>query len=280
MWLDCIPCILRVALSAIRNSTNDHETEKKLFYETLRIIKTKPLNVTSPEVIRDILVKIKEYTGCSDPFKEIKANLNREALRLYSEAKKEIKNSPDPLYLATKKAIAANTSDVMITLRLGENGDLPQLNFLEFKEKVEKANLLVYLGDNAGEIVFDKILIEEILRSYDTEIVFVVRSHPALNDATFDDAIAVGMNEIVEVIDNGINEPLPGTLVNKVSKKLKNLLESADVIVSKGGGNFETLINEDLNICFLLVAKCHPLANFFNTPHNSLVLRCWTKHDC
>ncbi len=274
MWLDCIPCILRVALSAIRYSTSDHEIEKKLFYEALRIVETKPLNTTSPELIRDILVKIEEYTGCSDPFEDVKANLNREALRLYPKAKEEIKNSPNPLYLATKKAIAANKGDVMITPKLGENGDLSQSDFLKFKEKLENTNFLVYLGDNAGEIVFDKILIEEILRLYDTEIVFVVRRHPALNDATFDDAILTGMNETVEVIDNGINEPLPGTLVNKVSKKLKNLFEKADLIISKGGGNLETLTNEDLNICFMLVAKCHPLANFFNTPYNSLVLRC------
>jgi|Deesub1362A_J573_1020465.scaffolds.fasta_scaffold17853_1 hypothetical protein len=276
MWLDCIPCILRVALSAIRNSTSDHETERKLFYEALRIIKAKPLNVTSPEVIRDILVKIEEYTGCSDPFEEIKVNLNREGLRLYPQAKEEVQNSPNPLYLATKKAIAANKGDVMTTPKLVENedpGDLPQPDFLKFKEKLEKADLLVYLGDNAGEIVFDKILVEEILRSYDTEIVFVVRSQPALNDATLDDASLVGMDRIVEVIDNGINEPLPGTLVDKVSKRLKNLLERADVIISKGGGNFETLANEDLSICFMLVAKCHPLANFFNIPYNSLVLR-------
>jgi hypothetical protein len=274
MWLDCIPCILRVALSAIRYSTSDHEIEKKLFYETLRIVETKPLDVTSPELIRDILVKIEEYTGCSDPFEEVKVNLNREALRLYPKAKEEIKNSQNPLYLATKKAIAANKGDVMITPRLGENGDLPRSDFLKFKKKLEKANLLVYLGDNAGEIVFDKILVEEILRLYDTEIVFVVRSRPALNDATLDDAILVGMDKIVEVIDNGINEPLPGTLVDRVSKKLKNLLDRADLIIAKGGGNFETLADEDLSVCFMLVAKCHPLANFFNIPYDSLVLRC------
>ena len=273
MWLDCIPCILRVALYAIRQSTTNPETERLLFTEAIKITTTKPLSTTPPEVISDILIKINDLTGCNDPFRDVRERLNRDAMRLYLPLKKQISGS---LYLATKMAIAANSSDVMTKpeLIIHKNKEIPKINFLKFKEEIKDANLILYLGDNAGEIVFDRLLIEEILRQKDTNIIYVVRGHPSLNDVTIEDAINVGINKIVEVIENGIKLPLPGTQIGRVSKKLLKLFEEADLVISKGGGNFETLMDEDIKnkTFFMLISKCKPLSDFFGTDLDSLIL--------
>ena len=126
---------------------------------------------------------------------------------------------------------------------------------------------LVYFGDNAGEIVFDKLLIETIKELHSPEIVFVVRSVPTLNDATFSEARSIGMDNIARVIENGIDGPLPGTVLGRCSNEVNDLIRHSDLIISKGGGNFDTLDEERKNlqkkISFLLLSKCEPYYRHF-----------------
>ncbi len=118
---------------------------------------------------------------------------------------------------------------------------LPQDAFMAFKHKLAMSKNVLYFGDNAGEIVLDKLFIEILQEKYEPDIVYVVRGIPALNDATLIDAMLVGMDRLVTVMENGIEGPLPGTRLSRCSREINDLYQKADLIISKGGGNFDTL---------------------------------------
>jgi uncharacterized protein with ATP-grasp and redox domains len=200
-----------------------------------------------------------------------------------------VNKDSDPLYTAAKLAILGNSLDFMVadtaltienTIKDRINAPLSNESYTIFKQQLQASHRLIYFGDNAGEIVFDKLFIETIKNLYQPEIVFVVRSVPTLNDATLAEARSVGMDKIVKVIENGIDGPLPGTVLNRCSHELNETLLRSDLIISKGGGNFDTLDEERRHlkkkISFLLLSKCDPhfknfgvdlyqpiLANFF-----------------
>ncbi|MGD9321226.1 MAG: ARMT1-like domain-containing protein, partial [Desulfobacteraceae bacterium] len=121
---------------------------------------------------------------------------------------------------------------------------LPEETFKEFVGKLNSAKRLLYIGDNAGEIVFDKLLVETIREGQDIEVFFVVKSVPVLNDATLKEAQYVGVDKVATVIENGIDSPLPGTILKRCSREVRELVEGADLIISKGGANFDTLDEE------------------------------------
>ena len=125
------------------------------------------------------------------------------------------------------------------------------------------------MGDNSGEVVFDRVLIETIKNYYNTDIIFIARKDPALNDVTKKEAEAVGLDKVIKVIDNGIDGPLPGTIIDRCSEEVKDLFHKADFIISKGGGNYDTLDEEDTiksKTAFILLSKCYPYINIFNVP--------------
>ena len=187
-----------------------------------------------------------------------------------------INKAEDPLYVAVKLAIIGNSidfmtpqaaSDLETTLKQRLETSLSENKFAAFKRQLAQSKLVLYLGDNAGEIVFDKILIETIREHYDPKIVFVVRNVPTLNDATLKEARSVGMEHTAKVIANGIDGPLPSTQLKRCSAEVRELAGRADLIISKGGGNFDCLHEElkDLpNITFMLISKCHPYNNYFS----------------
>jgi hypothetical protein len=145
----------------------------------------------------------------------------------------------------------------------------------ELKKKISKVKKIVYLGDNCGEIVFDKLLIETLHHIYHTEIIFITRTLPILNDALFKDALFVGMNEVATVMENGILDPLHGTFLGRASKEVRYLINDSNLVISKGLGNYDTL-SEDENlrgkISFLLRGKCYPSCATHNVHFGSLIL--------
>lgn len=124
-------------------------------------------------------------------------------------------------------------------------------------------------GDNAGEIVFDKLLIETIKKLHHTDITFVVRSISTLNDATLKEAKSGGLDKIATVVENGIDGHVPGTLLKRSSSKVNDLVRQSGLIISTEGGNFDTLDEQskhlEKNISFMLLSKCYPYCNHFNT---------------
>lgn len=276
---DCILCNHKAALSAIRRLTSDEAMVKSLFSEILEIPALRGMDweVTSPEVFEAACMKITAAFGDGDPFKSMKQRQNQKGLDIWPWLMSLVDESDDPLYTAANLASIGNSLDLMWSegsvdvepwIREGLNRPVPRRNFLALKRKLENSSLLVYLGDNSGEIVFDKLFIDIIKRETDIEVVFVVRSSPTLNDVTIEEAKQVGMHESARVVPNGIDGPMPGTMVARCSDEVRQLLEDADLIISKGGGNFDSLDQEELiedKICFMLLSKCVPYRERFST---------------
>lgn len=284
---DCIACILKMSTSAIRILTSDEKTVKELLREILEIPSLRGIhwNITSPEVIELVMEKIVDAIGDPNPFYSLKIHQNKRMMELYPYFKKLLNEASDPLYLAMRLAILGNAIDLMIydtSLEIEtaieetlKDIHIPVEKFLEFKEKLDESELVLYFGDNAGEMILDKLLIETMKEwrrengeRSDLEIVFVVRSLPTLNDVTLTEAKMVGMDKITPVLENGIDGPLPGTITARCSREVQDLLRRADLIISKGGGNFDTLDEEkhlDRNTTFLLLSKCAPYCIYFDT---------------
>jgi len=271
----------------MRILTSDEKIIKELLCEILGIPYLQGLhwNITSPEVIEPVMERIMEAMDNSDPFYSLKIQQNKRIMELYPHLKNSLKEASDPLYLATKLAILGNALDLMIPDTLAESeraiqerleeARIPMERFLQFKKKLYESELVLYFGDNSGEVVIDKLLIETIKEETDLEIVFVVRSCPTLNDATLKEAKMIGMDEVTPVLENGIGGPLPGTITSRCSSEIRHLLQCADLIISKGGGNFDTLEEEkhlNRNTTFLMLSKCIPYYNYFHTELHQPIL--------
>jgi len=275
-----------MSTSAIRKLTSDEKIVKELLCQILEIPSLRGLywDVTSPEVIELVMEKIMDAMDDPDPFYSLKAQQNERMMELEPHLKGLLNEAPDPIYLAVKLAILGNAIDLMIPgtsvevqtafqERLEETR-VPVERFLQFKEKLYESELVLYFGDNSGEVVVDKLLIGTIKEEKDLEIIFVVRSIPALNDATLNEAKMVGMDKVASVLENGIDGPLPGTITSRCSSEVRDLLQRADLIISKGGGNSDTLEEEkdSYNITFLLLSKCIPYYNYFQTELHQPIL--------
>jgi len=278
---DCISCILAMSISLIRKLPLDEKQIKELYTKILTFPELRGLkwDVTSPEVIEGVMKKITDTLGDPDPYRAEKTALNTTLMERYDFFKEIVESDPDPLYTAVKLAIFGNaidfmvpggTADVETVVRKQLETHLPHEDFSIFKEKLEAVKTVLYLGDNAGEIVMDRLLIETILKRCDLELTYVVRSVPTLNDATMNEAVEVGMDKVTRVIENGIDGPLPGTILHRCSDEVKELFDRADLIVSKGGGNYDSLGEETEyldKITFMLLSKCYPYNRNFGKEH-------------
>ena len=277
---DCIPCILRMTITCLRKLPLDEAAVKALYTDILEIPALHGLNwdTTSVEVIENIWQKIVKRVNTPDPFSAEKANQNQKIMDLYPYLEKMVNAAADPLFMSVKLSILGNSMDLMVADKsvtfensISEKVKMPlsNENYSQFKQQLKASRHLLIFGDNAGEIVFDKLLIETIKKLHHPEITFVVRSMPTLNDATLKEAKSVGLDRIATVVENGIDGPVPGTLLNRCSSKIKDLVRQSDLIISKGGGNFDTLDEQRKhlakNISFLLLSKCYPYCNHFNT---------------
>jgi hypothetical protein len=274
-YLDCIPCFFKQALRAARIANIDDFKTKKLLDEIGLLINKMPLGSTPPEFGRIIYGKIRELTGNPDPYKNLKQKNIKETLRLYPNIKEKIYKSVDPLMTAVKAAIAGNVIDIAINpdcdIEKELNKTLKQQfainDYEQFKYNIQKADKILYIGDNAGESVFDRILIEEIKKP----TFYVVREIPVINDVTYQDAIDSGLNKVSTILSSGTDAP--GLVLNTCSNEFLKIYENADFIISKGQGNYEALSDEKKNIFFLLKAKCPVIARDLKIGVGDIVLK-------
>jgi len=286
IWPDCFPCITKMFMEVARISLNDKQAIRAF---TGAIEKQAPQNphdfkVTSPEVIRDLWVILREMSGIEDPLKEVKKRQNDTALSLHPSVKESVLESNDPLTSAIKFSISGNAIDIMTIgtdqpveeiIQKLQSFSLDAVNTEQFRERLSKAKKIIFFGDNCGEIVFDKILIEIIQEHFGSNVTFVTRTLPVLNDATLKDALYAGMDAVTHTIENGIRQPLAGTIIEKLPQELKTLIYGSDLVISKGGGNYDTLTEEaglDGKISFLLQAKCRPYVTIYKVPLGSPII--------
>ncbi len=276
--LDCIPCFVRQALEAVRQAEADETTQKMVLLRVCRWVSDMDMDMSPPLMGQRIHRLVRELTGNTDPYAECKSKFNHAVLELLPELRQEIASSPDPLSTAVRLAIAGNAIDMGAYSGLDNNNLRPILTramaspvvgVLEsLRKAIRHANTILYLADNAGEIVLDRLLIEQLRPE---RVTVVVRGQPVLNDATLVDVTAAGLNDMVEVIDNGSDAP--GTLLSYGAADMRQRLAHADVVLAKGQGNYETLSDETRpNLFFLLMAKCPVIAGHIGCERNSLIV--------
>jgi hypothetical protein len=274
-YLECIPCFVNQAFKTANIATNDQDKVKAVLDSVGDMIKSIPMENTPPETGNHIYQKIREITSNHDPYKEIKKAHIQEAKSLYPKLKNLIKESSDPLLTAIRIAIAGNVIDMGVDKDFNIINDIQKIlkqdfaifDYEAFKDQFNKAKSVLYIGDNAGESVFDCLLIEEMNKP----TVFVVRDIPVLNDCIIDDAIDSGLGEVSEIISSG--STAPATILNLCNDDFLNRFNSADFIISKGQGNYEGLSKVDQKVFFLLKAKCKVIANDLNVKEDAIVLK-------
>ncbi|MBW1745863.1 MAG: DUF89 family protein [Deltaproteobacteria bacterium] len=275
-YFECIPCLLRQTFEAARLTTDDKAIHEQVIRKVLRAASEMNLQESPPFMAQRIHRLIRQMTGDNDPYHDIKDRFNHFALELYPELKKRVERSRTPLDTAIRLAIAGNIIDSGVNHHINETlvhnsiehaltaplaGDPEQ-----FRKAVSKANDILYLADNAGEIVFDRLLIEQMPSE---KITLVVKGSPVINDACLADAQTTGIADLVEVIDNGSDAP--GTILDECSEEFKRRFENADLIIAKGQGNYETLSDVKKDIFFMLKAKCPVIAHHIGCEVGSLV---------
>jgi uncharacterized protein with ATP-grasp and redox domains len=274
-YLDCLPCFMSQALRTARIATDDEKQVKKVLDEVGMMLRDIPLESTPPESGRLIYHKIAEITGNPDPYREIKSESTKKALSLYPSLKSRVEKSSDKLLAAIRVAIAGNVIDLGahwdfdLEQEIEEvfNRDFAICDYGAFKECLRSANEILYIGDNAGECVFDRILIEELKKP----VTYVVRDVPIINDATYEDAIQAGINKIATILSSGTDAP--GTVLETCSVEFKEAYNNSRFIISKGQGNYEALSGERRPIFFLLKTKCHVIANNIGVDEGDIVLK-------
>ncbi len=263
--LDCIPCLLRQSLDAARLVSTDPSLHEHVIRDALSWAGEMDLNQSPPAMAQRIHRRLREITGVDDPYRETKDWQNRVAMELIPALRAEVESASDPLLMAARLAIAGNVIDMGVDGNLTEadvRGALDQALtepfFGEedrFRQAIAQAQSILYLTDNAGEIALDRLLVEQLLPE---RVTLVVRGSPVLNDATLIDAQTVGLDKIVEVIDNGSDAP--GTILGDCNQEFRHRFANADLIIAKGQGNFETLSDEPGNLFFLFKVKCPVIA--------------------
>ena len=278
-YLDCIPCFLRQALEAARAATDDENIHRRVLDSVAEMIPQLSLGVTPPEIAQQTYRLVHQITGNNDPYKDAKTKANQTALALYPRLKEAVVASDDSLLTACKLAIAGNSIDLAppsspihldSVVESALNMPLAIDNYHEFRESIDNSECILYLGDNAGEIVFDRVLIEELRRMKALEITFVVRERPIINDATRHDALSIGLDRVAAIVSSGSDAP--ATILSQCSSEMLALYHSADTIVAKGQGNYESLSGERGNIFFMLRAKCPVVARPLNVNVGDAIL--------
>ncbi len=273
-YLECIPCFLIQALRAGRLAGLDDPSIYNMLVELGGRIKDIPMDSPPPLTAIGIYDLINQHLGDDDPFKKVKEESTKAALALYPRLKKDISDSDDPIGLALRLAIVGNVIDFgapgQFDLEAEVEGILEQpfgrWEEEEFNRALSSADWILYLGDNTGETVFDRLLIETL----DQPVTYVVRGGPIINDATMEDAVAAGIDKVAKVISSGYRAP--GTILERSSEELRDLFERAPLIISKGQGNFETLSEVKGRLFFLLKTKCPVVARHLGTKVGDMVL--------
>jgi uncharacterized protein with ATP-grasp and redox domains len=268
---------VRQALEASKMATKDRVKQEKVLKAVLSELgKTSIKNKIPPQIARKVHRIVKKVTKNNDPYKKMKDRYNRKALKMFPSLKRKVARSKDRLLTATKLAIAGNIIDFGPSYKFNLEKTIEEVlvqdfaidHFDRFRKVLQKSERVVYLGDNTGEIVFDRILLEELK---DKEITFVVKGGPIINDATVEDAKFAGINKIAKIktVSNGE----PGTGPDRNSKRFINFLKGADIVISKGQGNYEALSEVDANIFFLLKAKCPAIAKDIGVKIGGIIIK-------
>jgi uncharacterized protein with ATP-grasp and redox domains len=275
---DCIVCAFRQALNTARQVSDDPAFHRQLLERLAGCRTCFNLDQTPAALSQPVYAILSELSGEPDPYRRQKTETNHVALALLPDLRRRIAKSPDPLDTALHAAVAGNIIDLGIGHKFDIEKDVVKLMaepfaisaIARFRGELKSSRRILYVGDNAGEIVFDRLLVEHLL-ALRADVTFVVKSGPIINDATMEDARTAGLTDMVPVIETGSNDI--GINWNRVSPEFRCAFERADLILTKGHGNFETCEDRQENFYFLLKAKCDVVATQLGVLLGDLVFK-------
>ena len=259
MFFDCLPCTLRQVLEAARMATDDIHIQDKVMTESIQLLSHYKEYQSSPDICRAMHGIVKRYTGIDDPYKEVKKRDIQAAEQVYPLLKDFIESKGGELYWVLRTVAAGNVLDsalyqnvdISSSLKMELMNPFAVADMEHFVEKLQGAQRLLVIGDNAGETVFDRLLLEHL--SY-LECTYAVRSAPIINDATMEDAYASSLGDHAKIITTGC--AAPGAIIDECSQEFLDVFYGADLVISKGMGNFEAMTNFKRGVFFLFKAKC------------------------
>ncbi|MDO4739595.1 MAG: ARMT1-like domain-containing protein [Eubacteriales bacterium] len=275
----CLPCLVNqaVRVAELTGTQDRHGLYRKFFACLAEADFTK----SNPELLGEFFAIVKEHLGNADPYREMKLHYDRVFLELLPEFTRRIERARDPFREAVKYAAVGNLIDFSPIHAITQEEVFAAIEKLSEKElvpddsgalleDVRRAKRILYIGDNCGEIALDRLLVERMRAEKPTaQIAFAVRGEAIVNDALTEDAIAVGMDELAQIVSNG--DRSQGTVLPRVSEEFREIYDAADVIVSKGQANFESLSEEKGNVYFLMMVKCAVIAGYTGVPEGSMV---------
>ncbi len=274
---ECKPCIMRQTKEVAEMLKLSKDKRENLLLEIEALLQGIDIsNLTPPEITNIAHLKIKELTGTDDLYRSVKKKFNKIALDLYPRLKNMVKGAKDPLNMAIRLSIAGNVIDFGANSKFNIEETIEEVahkkfavdDYGRFKRLLEEAKSVLYIGDNAGEIVFDKLFIEELSKK--VEVVFAVKSAPVLNDVLNEDAEEVSMTKVAKVIESGSVHA--GTDLKSATLEFMEAYKKADFVIAKGQGNLETLDDKKKEIFYLLKFKCLYLAKVYKVSYGDIVI--------
>ncbi len=276
--LGCLPCTLRQTLEASRMATDNVQLQKEIMDAAIDVLSRYESFSSPPEIGRAIHRIVKNKTGILDPYRQVKQKDLEVAFALYPKVEQLVESKKDRLYWALKAAAIGNTLDSAIYLdydleksineELEKSFAIYDISFL--RQQLKEAKSLLLIGDNAGETVFDRLLLKQFPN---LDITYAVRSAPIINDATIEDAKVSGIGHYAKIISSGCDAP--GILLNECNEAFLNIFYDADIVINKGQGNYETLADSSCGrgVYFLLKVKCPVLSEMMDIDLNEYVFK-------
>ncbi|WP_419769464.1 MAG: damage-control phosphatase ARMT1 family protein [Candidatus Marinarcus sp.] len=278
---DCVKCIVGQIDKAIVHLNLDETKAKEIQAEVLKRSATFSFEHTPPYVARDVYEYLAEQTGLKDPLESIKQDSIQNALKHVPYIEKRIRQADDKLLTAIKASVAGNVIDFGAKEQFSLEEEINKVfhtsfaidDYKKLAKQIEQKNSILILADNAGENVFDKILIKMITRLYPhKKITYATRGKPIINDITTKEALQIGIDQFAQVISTGVDTP--GLELSRTTTTFRDIFEKAELIISKGMGNFECL--ESLNekkIFFLFKVKCNVVAKTIKKEIGDIILK-------
>ena len=280
--LECIPCFIKQSFEAACMATDNEEIKTEVLKEVMKYSQNITLTKSPPELSRAVHKIVREITKSKDPYKKVKNESNEMVKKKYSYLKKLLIESDDPLLMAIKLSIVGNVIDFGTTNRFNVNemiknavkNEIDNSHYQQFKSIFEQSETILFLADNTGEIFFDKLLLEELLKQQ-KKITYAVKANPIINDALIEDAKFSGIDKLAKIIeyDSGQEVSSPGIIMSYASDNFLEIFKSSDMVISKGQGTYEGLNEVNREVFFMLVVKCPIVAKDINSDVGNLILK-------
>jgi len=272
---ECYGCLLKQAVTAVTTNDIDLETQMQALQNVLLTLANIDDNLTPSEIAGETNRVIRETVGIKDLYQEDKKTSHSKALSYLDDLRILATQNSDILEQGLKISAAGNIIDVIHTSNydLWEEVEKSVQQHLQgeglesFRNRISESSSILYLADNVGETIFDRVFIETL----NIPVIYAVKSGPVLNDATLEDALAAGIDQVAEVVETG--SWAPGTVLHQCSDEFQQLFEQSTLVISKGQANYETMDEQGEKVFFLLRIKCPVLSRKIGAPFGSLVLK-------